>query len=73
MDRLKKELSGQKIKVQDGSNMLCDASSLQAGVENGHIVLVEQKGLSTYEGIYAERDLVKEYKGEILGVVVLCA
>ena len=73
VDRLKKELSGQKIRVQDGSNMLCDASSLQAGVENGHIVLVEQKGLSTYEGIYAERDLVKEYKGEILGVVVLGA
>lgn len=71
LDKLKKELAGQKVKIKDGSNMLYDADSLQAGVEIGHVVLVEQKEVSTYDEIYAELNLLKEYQSDILGVIVL--
>lgn len=71
LDKIKEELSRQKIKIKDGGNMLHDADSLQAGVEIGHVVLVEQKGVSTYDEIYAEMNLLKEYQSDILGVVVL--
>ncbi len=71
LDKLKKEISRQNMKVQDGGSILRDIKSLQAGMENGCLVLVEQKGLSAYTGIYAELKLVEEYQGEVLGVVVL--
>lgn len=71
LEKLKKEFAGQKIKVQDGGSILYDADSMQAGIENGNIVLVEQKGISNYDEIYAELDLLKECHSNILGAVVL--
>ena len=73
LDKLRKEFSVHNIKVKDGGNMSYDAVSLQAGMEIGHILLVEQKGVSLYEEIYNELDLIKEYHSSILGVVVLDA
>ncbi len=71
LDKLKQKLKGCGIKIQDGGNMLYDVPSLNAGMENGHIILVEQLGMSTYDEIYAELNLIKEYQGEVLGVIVL--
>lgn len=71
LDKLKQKLSGQEIKVKDGGNMLYDASSLQSGIENGHILLVEQRNVSAYDEIYAELDLLAQYSSEVLGVIVL--
>lgn len=71
LERIKKELSDQKIKVRDGENISYDAASLQACIETGNIVFVEQKGQSIYDEIYREINLAKEQKGNILGAVVL--
>lgn len=71
LDKLKQRLSGQGIKVKDGGNMLYDASSLQSGIENGHIILVEQKKVSAYDEVYEELDLLERYGSEVLGVIVL--
>lgn len=71
LDKLKQKLSGQEIKVKDGGNMLYDASSLQSGIENGHIMLVEQRNVSAYDEIYAELDLLAQYGSEVLGGIVL--
>lgn len=71
LDKLKQKLSWQEIKVKDGGNMLYDASSLQSGIENGHIMLVEQRNVSAYDEIYAELDLLAQYSSEVLGVIVL--
>lgn len=71
LDKLKQKLSGQEIKVKDGGNILYDASSLQSGVENGHIILVEQKNVSVYDELSAELDLLEQYDIEVLGVIVL--
>ncbi len=71
LERMKKELSDQKIKVRDGENISYDAASLQTCIETGNIVFVEQKGQSIYDEIYREINLAKEQKGNILGAVVL--
>lgn len=71
LERMKKALSEQKIKVRDGENISYDAASLQACIETGNIVFVEQKGQSIYDEIYREVNLAKEQKGNILGAVVL--
>lgn len=71
LDNLKKELSTQKIRTKDGGSVLNEPESLQAGVETGHIVLVEQKQISTYKNIYMELELLREYQSDILGVIVL--
>ncbi|MCI8858077.1 MAG: hypothetical protein HFI71_00880 [Lachnospiraceae bacterium] len=71
LDKLKKELSMQHIKVKDGGSISYDADSLQSGIEIGHIVFVEQTGQSIYDEIYNEINLVKEQHRDILGFVVL--
>lgn len=71
LDKVKKELSSQKIKVKEGENIFYDAASMQAGIETGTILFVEQKGQSIYDEIYNEINLVREQKGNILGAVVL--
>ncbi len=71
LDRIKKELSAQKIEVKEGENITYDAASLQAGIETGTILFVEQKGQSIYDEIYNEINLTREQKGNILGAVVL--
>ena len=71
LERMKKALSEQKIKVRDGENISYDAASLQVCIETGNIVFVEQKGQSIYDEIYHEINLAKEQKGNILGAVVL--
>lgn len=71
LDKIKKELSAQKIKVKEGENISYDAASLQAGIETGNILFVEQKGQSIYDEIYREINLAKEQKGNILGAVVI--
>lgn len=71
LDKIKKELSAQNIKVKEGENISYDAASLQAGIETGNIVFVEQKGQSIYDEIYREINLAKEQKGNVLGAVVI--
>ena len=71
LDKLKKELSMQHIKVKDGGSISYDADSLQSGIEIGYIVFVEQTGQSIYDEIYNEISLVKEQHSDILGFVVL--
>jgi hypothetical protein len=71
LDKLKKELLIQHIKVKDGGSISYDAASLQSGIEIGHIVFVEQTGQSIYDEIYNEINLVKEQHRDILGFVVL--
>lgn len=71
LDNLKRELLSQQIKSKDGGSVLNEAESLQIGVETGYIVLVEQKQVSTYENIYTELELLREYGSDILGVIVL--
>lgn len=71
LEKIKKKLSEQKIKVKEGENISYDAASLQACIETGNIVFVEQKGESIYDEIYCEINLAKEQKGNILGAVVL--
>lgn len=71
LGRIKKALSEQKIKVKEGENISYDAASLQACIETGNIVFVEQKDQSIYDEIYREINLAKEQKGNILGAVVL--
>lgn len=73
LDKLKAELSAQNLKVQDGGNMLYDVASLQAGVKIGHILLLEQQGVSTYDEISAELDLMKGHQAGIIGVIVMMA
>lgn len=71
LDKLKKEVSKQKIKVHDGGNIVYDAVSMQSAMEMGNLVLVELKGISSYHEIDKEVDLIKQYHANILGVVVL--
>lgn len=71
LEKIKKKLSEQKIKVKEGENISYDAASLQTCIETGNIVFVEQKGESIYDEIYREINLAKEQKGNILGAVVL--
>ena len=71
LDKLKKELSTQNIKVKEGGSISYDAASLQSGVEIGHIVFVEQTGKSIYDEINNEINLVREQHSDILGFVVL--
>ena len=71
LEQLKRELSQQNIHVKDGGNILYDADSMRTAAEVGHILFVEQKGMSVYDEIYNEFLQVKEQNGDILGVVVL--
>lgn len=71
LGKIKKELSVHGVKVKEGENIFYDAVSLQKGIEVGNILLVEQKGLSIYDEILNEINLVAEQKGNILGAVVL--
>lgn len=71
LDKMKKELSLKNIKVKEGGSISYDAVSLQSGIEIGHILFVEQTGLSIYDEIYKEINLVKEQHSDILGFVVL--
>lgn len=71
LGKIKKELSAQGVRVKEGENMFYDAVSLQNGIEVGNILFVEQKGLSIYDEILNEINLVTEQKGNILGAVVL--
>ncbi len=71
LNRLKKELSRQNIKVKEGKNISYDVVSLQSCIEVGEILFVEQIGKSIYDEIYNEINLVREQKGNILGVIVL--
>lgn len=71
LDKIKKEIFAQGIKVKEGENMFYDAVSLQNGIEVGNILFVEQKGLSIYDEILNEINLVTEQKGNILGAVVI--
>ncbi|MCI8494141.1 MAG: hypothetical protein HFI74_00425 [Lachnospiraceae bacterium] len=70
LEQLKTELLAQNIKVKIGASILYDADSLKEGIETGHILFVEQKGISRHEEIFQEFNLVKEQKSDILGVVV---
>ncbi len=71
LDKMKKELSLKNIKVKEGGSISYDAVSLQSGIEIGHILFVEQTGLSIYDEIHKEINLVKEQHSDILGFVVL--
>lgn len=71
LDKLKKELLAQNIKVKEGGSISYDAVSLQTGIEIGHILFVEQTGQSIYDEIYNEINLVQEQHSDILGFVVL--
>lgn len=71
LDGIKKALAKQDVKVREGENISYDAASLQACIETGNIVFVEQKGESIYDEIYREINLAKEQKGNIIGAVVL--
>ena len=71
LDKMKKELSLKNIKVKEGGSISYDAVSLQSGIEIGHILFVEQTGMSIYDEIYKEINLVKEQHSDILGFVVL--
>lgn len=70
LDKIKKELSAQNIEVKEGENISYDASSLQAGIEVGNLLFVEQKGQSIYDEIYQEINMAKEQKANVLGAVV---
>lgn len=70
LGKIKKELISQGVKVKEGENMFYDAVSLQNGIEVGNILFVEQKGLSIYDEIFNEINLVTEQKGNILGAVI---
>lgn len=70
LGKIKKELTAQGVKVKEGENMFYDAVSLQNGIEVGNILFVEQKGLSIYDEIFNEVNLVTEQKGNILGAVI---
>lgn len=70
LGRIKKELTAQGVKVKEGENMFYDAVSLQNGIEVGNILFVEQKGLSIYDEIFNEVNLVTEQKGNILGAII---
>ena len=71
IDQLKREFLAQNIKVQDGVNMVYDASSLKSGMENGNLLLVEQLGISSYREIEDELKLIKDHHGDVLGAIVL--
>ncbi len=71
IEQLKREFLAQNIEVNDGGNMAYDASSLKSGIENGHLLLVEQLGISAYREIEDELKLIKEHHGDLLGVIVL--
>lgn len=71
LDKLKKELSAQNIKVKEGGSISYDAASLQIGIEIGHILFIEQARQSIYDEIYNEINLVQEQHSDILGFVVL--
>ncbi len=71
LDKLKKEVAKQNIKVLDGGNIMYDAVSVKSAMEIGNIVLVELKGISAYNEIDREIDLFKQYHANILGVIVM--
>lgn len=71
LDKLKKEVSKQKIKILDGGNIMYDAVSMQSAMEISHVVLIELKGISAYNEIDKEVDLLEQYHANILGVIVL--
>ncbi len=71
LDKLKKEVAKQNIKVLDGGNIMYDAVSVKSAMEIGNIVLVELKGISAYNEIDREIDLFKQYHADILGVIVM--
>lgn len=71
LDKLKKELAVQHIKVKEGGSISYDAVSLQSGIEIGHILFIEQVGQSIYDEIYNEINLIKEQHSDILGFIVL--
>lgn len=71
LERLKKELIVQNVKIEQGENIFYDADSLKKGTEIGNIFFVEQTGKSIYDEISNELNLAIEQKICILGVVVL--
>lgn len=69
--KLKEELKGHGIQVTEGENMYYHARSMEQGMEIGNILLVEQVGLSVYDEISNEIQLLTEQSIHILGAIVV--
>lgn len=71
LSEIKKVLSLAGIQVCSGENISYDAKSLKEMAQIGHVVLVEQVGVSIYKEIEKEIKIARENSIDILGSIVI--
>lgn len=71
VERIEKELGEAGVEIRKGSNINYDAKSLKEMAEIGHVVFIEQEGVSLYQEITEELRVAKEQNINILGSIAV--